>query len=147
MRYVWMNAVLSICCIVSGISSPALAGTDEVCGISAKNVPMELVEPLDRIRTGDYIQFVDLIDPNKKVAPEKRLNLSSGLEEYAEDGFASCTVLISENKKLYYTSFVVFHDDSRTLFAFFALGNIGGKWVFIKTHVSSDFDEVYDFVR
>jgi hypothetical protein len=62
-----------------------------------------------------------------------------------------CTVAREDNGLNSKSYFLVFRDtdgeDERIVYVFFMLAKMEEEWLFLKTQVSTNFDEVYEFVR
>lgn len=117
------------------------------CEFSSAQLPKEVSDAADSISSGDYEKFIEVIDPNAGMLKVDRENLSSGLEDYSASGFGSCSLLKYQREENFVTAFIFFQEHGATLFAFFALVRIDGSWLFAKTQVSSNFDEVYELVK
>jgi hypothetical protein len=111
-------------------------GTPEMIALSATQV-----------MSGEYSKFVSSIDPKKKLPDSTRNKLSDGLEEFAPDGFSNCALLTQDSHPNFVASWILFSSDDADLFLFLAVAKIKNEWFAVKVQVSSDFDEIYSFVR
>jgi len=101
------------------------------------------------MQTGDYEEFVATLESDGKSPPEDSLKLAADLENYSSDGFQECVVLREDVRTSSQSYFTLFKDanNDRVVYVFFMIARIGDSWQFIKTQVSTNFDEVYLFVR
>ena len=111
-------------------------GTPEIIALSATQV-----------MSGTYSKFVSSVDPKKKLSDSTRNKLSDGLEEFAPDGFSDCALLTQDSHPNFVASWMLFSSDDAHLFLFLAVAKIKNEWVTMKVQVSTDFDEIYSFVR
>jgi hypothetical protein len=118
----------------------------EGCQFGAET-PQMVMSSAAQLVAGDYLKFVSLIDPKTKLPDSTRNKLSNGLEEFAPDGFSNCVLLTQDNHPNFIASWMLFSSDEANLFLFLAIAKVKNEWLAVKVQVSSDFDEIYSFVR
>jgi len=121
-----------------------------ICGLEETAAPESLVLAIHSMQAGDFVAFVGALEPEGRSPPENSLKLASELESYSSEGFEKCVVVREEIRPNAQSLFLVFKDgeqDERVVYVFFMLARFEDSWQFIKTQVSTDFDEVYQFVR
>jgi hypothetical protein len=133
------------------LGASARSAVSEICALNDKEAPDELIFAVQKLQDGDYLEFVSAIESKGRLPPDSSLALASDLEDYAADGFELCTVAKEEIGSSSQSYFLVFKDGSadneRVIFVFFMLAKMREDWLFLKTQVSTNFDEVYEFVR
>jgi hypothetical protein len=121
------------------------------CGFESSGLPAILARATSQMQEGDYIAFVGTLEAEGKSPPEDSLTLAADLENYSSEGFSECIVAREDLRPNSQSFFLIFkdreQDNERVLYVFFMLARIGDSWQFIKTQVSTNFDEVYQFVR
>jgi hypothetical protein len=132
-----------------GVSARSAAS--DTCGLNNGEAPDNLVLAVQKIQEGDYLAFISVLETGGRSPSENSLQLATDLEAYATDGFEMCTVAREDNGLNSKSYFLVFRDtdeeDERIVYVFFMLAKMQEEWLFLKTQVSTNFDEVYEFVR
>jgi hypothetical protein len=139
-------ASMLIILAIMGLSPLQAQSQPEQCQFEIET-PELTVRAAAAVMSGDYSQFVDLIDPKKKLPDPTRSKLSIGLEEFTPDGFDSCALLTQDNNPSFVASWLLLSNDETHLFLFLAVAKIEHEWVTLKVQVATDFDEIYSFVR
>lgn len=121
------------------------------CGLDISKAPDRLVLALSEMQAGNYLAFVGALEAEGRTPSDESLTLASELESYSSEGFEECVVAKEEVGPNSQSLFVVFMDTEeeieRVLYVFFMVVKIGDRWQFIKTQVSTNFDDAYQFVR
>jgi hypothetical protein len=123
---------------------------EDTCGLEKIVAPESLVLAIDSMRAGDFVAFVGALEPEGRSPPENSLKLASELESYSSEGFDKCVLAAEDIGPNAQSLFFVFKDgeqDERVVYVFVMLVRFEDSWQFIKTQVSTNFDEVYQFVR
>ncbi len=118
----------------------------ERCHFSAET-PEMITLSAAQMMSGEYSKFVSLIDPKEKLPDSTRNKLSVGLEEFAPDGFGDCALLTQDSHPNFVASWLLFSNDDEHVFLFLAVAKVKNEWLAMKVQVSTDFDEIYSFVR
>ena len=129
----------------------ARSAISETCAFGDVDAPDELILAVRKLQEGDYLGFVSVIETGEQSPSENSLQLASELEKYAADGFELCTLAKEDIRLNSQSYFLVFKDvtldEERIVYVFFMLAKMHEEWLFLKTQVSTDFDQVYAFVR
>ncbi|MCU0828415.1 MAG: hypothetical protein MUE52_13645 [Tabrizicola sp.] len=129
---------------------PAVPAAADTCGLKKDAAPESVIRAIQKIQDGDYTAFVSAIEHEGSEPQESSLSLASDLESYAGDGFQDCVIIMEDIRANSHSLLLFFsdgNDNERIIYVFFMLARIEGEWMFLKTQVSTSFDEVYQYVR
>lgn len=143
LRFLAGTSAVAVSMIMVGSSASWAAS----CAGTESAHSTQLIPALEALQIGNYTSFVDAIDPEQTLSEEKRLHLSTGLGEISTTGFDSCSILIGRVDANSVQIVAILRQDERHLFTYFLLGMLDGDWMFLKTQVSTDIDEILGLVR